>query len=237
MTNSSPSLKTGRIIAGSVIVLIGLILLLNKADLLHVPRYLFKWEFILIVIGLVLGINSRFSNPASFILILIGGFFLIEDVFQEYEIRMFFWPVLIIAVGLWFIFGGLLKGGSNFQKLNITDAELANDQYIRVNTVFGGTKRNVLSKKFKGGEVVTVFGGCDIHFEQSDLETPAVMEFTVLFGGVTIKVPAHWQVKSEVLSVFGGVEDKRQIPASPSSDKVLILKGNVLFGGLDIKYS
>jgi predicted membrane protein len=236
MSNSSSPIKSGRVIAGSIIVLAGLLLLLNKADLLIVPRWLFQWEFILIVIGLVLGINSKFSNPASFILILIGGFFLVEDLFREYEIRMFFWPILIIAVGLWFIFGGLFKPGANFKKLNLSEADLVGDQYIRVSTIFGGVKRNVLSKNFKGAEVVTVFGGTDIHFDHTEIEDTAVMDVTVLFGGVTLKVPSHWQVKSEVLSIFGGVEDRRSIPTGQAGEKVLLIRGNVLFGGLDIKY-
>jgi hypothetical protein len=94
----------------------------------------------------------------------------------------------------------------------------------------------VLSKNFKGAEVVTVFGGTDIHFDHTEIEDTAVMDVTVLFGGVTLKVPSHWQVKSEVLSIFGGVEDRRSIPTGQAGEKVLLIRGNVLFGGLDIKY-
>jgi len=49
-------------------------------------------------------------------------------------------------------------------------------------------------------------------------------------------VPSHWMVKSEIVTIFGGVEDKRVMSTViDTPDKVLILKGTVIFGGIEIK--
>ena len=53
---------------------------------------------------------------------------------------------------------------------------------------------------------------------------------------VALIVPAHWQIKSELITVFGGMEDKRQmLQNSEIETKTLVLKGNCVFGGVEIK--
>lgn len=49
-------------------------------------------------------------------------------------------------------------------------------------------------------------------------------------------VPPHWDLKIDVANIFAGIEDKRmylQTPADPA--KVLVIKGTIVFGGLEIK--
>jgi len=110
------------------------------------------------------------------------------------------------------------------------------DDYINSTAVLGGVKRNVLSKKFKGGEVVSVFGGNELNFSQADIQHPIVLDTTQIFGGTSLIVPPHWEVRSEVVAILGGVSDKRMmLPGGYDPNKVLIIKGVAIFGGLDIK--
>jgi hypothetical protein len=63
------------------------------------------------------------------------------------------------------------------------------------------------------------------------------MELTNVFGGTKLIIPAHWEINSELVSVFGSIEDKRPIqPNTTIGDKkVLILRGTTFMGGIDIK--
>ena len=54
-------------------------------------------------------------------------------------------------------------------------------------------------------------------------------------GGTKIIVPAHWEVRSEITAIFAGFEDKRQQPAALNPQKVLILEGTSIFGGIELK--
>jgi len=108
-------------------------------------------------------------------------------------------------------------------------------QLGEINSVFGGTKRKILSKDFKGGEINTVFGGNDIDLSQADINGTATFETNIVFGGVKLIVPAHWQIKSEVDCVFGTVEDKRRDTNVSAENKTLVLKGGVVFGSIEIK--
>ena len=111
------------------------------------------------------------------------------------------------------------------------------EDHIDSTAIFGGIKKNIVSKNFLGGEVVSVFGGTELNLMQADIQHPIVLEATQLFGGTTLIVPPHWQIKSDdMVAILGGIDDKR--PAYQQAydpNKILILKGTTLFGGLNIK--
>lgn len=112
----------------------------------------------------------------------------------------------------------------------------SSNDYLESVNVFGGCHQAVFSKNFKGGEIVAVFGGCDLNLTQADFEGEITIDVTAIFGGAKIIVPPGWRVKSEVTAVFGGLDDKRSIqPLAEGVDKILIIRGIALFGGVDIR--
>lgn len=113
-----------------------------------------------------------------------------------------------------------------------------NEDFIESTVVFAGVKKNVISKTFKGGEVTNVFGGSEINLMQADIEGTANLEVTQVFGGTTIIVPAHWDVKTEqMVTVLGNVEDKRPVNPNIGTEdrKTLRLIGTTVFGGIEIR--
>lgn len=111
------------------------------------------------------------------------------------------------------------------------------NDYIDSVNVFGGSHQSVYSKNFKGGEIVAVFGGCELNLSQSDFEGTIEIEIVAIFGGCKIIVPPGWLVKSEVTAIFGGLDDKRGVqPMGEGPQKLLILKGVALFGGVDVRH-
>jgi len=117
-----------------------------------------------------------------------------------------------------------------------TGTNYMGDDHIDTVSVFGGVKRTILSKNFKGGEIVNVFGGTDLDLTQADINGHVVIDITQLFGGIKLIIPPHWQVTSDVAAVFSSVDDKRRSMGTPlSTDKVLIIKGVSIFAGVDIR--
>ncbi len=229
---------------GAIILTIGGILLLDRMDLFYFPGWLFSWKTILIAIGLIMGINKRFEGIGWLVMILVGAFFLIDDIPGfPYDFDEYAFPIGIMIVG-GFIVGRAMFGSTakeaRANKWGKGDGLLASDEggedYFDLTTVFGGNKRKVFSKKFKGGETTCIFGGADIDLSQADMESTVVIDVVQIFGGVKLIIPSNWELKSDVTVIMGGVEDKRNVPltAGPSGKK-LILTGFVLFGGVDIK--
>jgi len=110
------------------------------------------------------------------------------------------------------------------------------DDFLDAVSVFGGVKKTILSKDFKGGEIVNIFGGAELDFTQADINGRVIIDITQIFGGTKIVVPSNWQVVSDIAAVFASVDDKRlRSTASPTNDKVLVLKGVSIFAGVDIR--
>lgn len=201
---------------------------------------------ILIAIGIGIGVGNNFKNAASWILIGIGTIFLINDIYYiPFEVRQYFWPVLVIAIGLVIV----LKPKSRWAKKKSAGDDAGDTQVevgsgsgtfgrndvLDVVSIFNGLKRTVMSKNFKGGESVTVFGGSEINLLQADFDKEAILDVTVVFGGLKLIVPKNWEVRTEVTSILAGVEDKRYSAVQVLPDeKTFVITGTVVFGGIDI---
>jgi hypothetical protein len=119
---------------------------------------------------------------------------------------------------------------------NIPPQSSYGDDHLDAVSVFGGVKKIILSKDFKGGEIVNIFGGAELDFTQADINGRVIIDITQIFGGTKIVVPSNWQVVSDMAAVFASVDDKRlRSTASPNNDKILILKGVSIFAGIDIR--
>ena len=187
-------------------------------------------------------VNSTGKVWAGLIIVIVGALLFLDNVGIDLPSWIFYWSNILIVVG---IFTGVkhnFKNGSGIILIPETDPnpkaeKRANEQdYLDSVNVFGGSNQIVYSKNFKGGEITAIFGGCDVNLTQADFEGQVVIDVTAIFGGTKIIVPQGWIIKSEVTAVFGGLDDKRGImPMADGQNKLLIIKGVALFGGVDIR--
>lgn len=242
--------ERGRIWVGIALLIVGGLFLAKASGVLF-PAWFFTWPVLLIGIGLFSGIKHRFRGIGWLFPLAIGGIFLADRLSTDINLRPYFWPIVLIAAGLFVIFRPKGRhcrrgGGRDDNALQIetqSGDETFNQQRvltdgtdaIEATAVFGGVKRNMLSKNFQGGEITTFMGGAEINLMQADFNGRAVIECTNIFGGTKLIVPADWDVQSDVAAIFGGVDDKRPPVANPAANKVLYLDGTCIFGGLEIK--
>ena len=250
--------RSGKVMAGMVLLAVGVILLLKNIGYFF-PNWLFSWPMALIVLGLFVGVKHNFRNPGGVILILLGCLFLAKKFFYFDILWEYVWPIIIILIGVWMIFGKNNRNrvysqetidfvpepsgpNPNFDQNNVAPETSPNyegateDDYLDSTSVFGGTKKLVLSKNFKGGEIVTIMGGAEINLTQADIQGRAILDVTQIMGGTKIVVPSNWDVKSEMAAILGGIDDKRIIqPGGVNPNKVLIIKGTSILGGIDIR--
>ncbi|MGN6533899.1 MAG: LiaF transmembrane domain-containing protein [Ginsengibacter sp.] len=249
-----------RIWSGLFLLSAGFLLLAYKMGA-PIPSWIFTWPVLLIVIGLFVGIKSKFHNPGSFIMILIGAIFFVDQSIPGIDFHNYIIPAILIGIGVMFLlrprgsrcsrhdrwqrkldrmngrFGNAQQNFENNSNASSTVNEVFNDnaEYLDVVSVFGGIKKNVQSKNFKGGEVVSFMGGSEINFMQADIQHPVDLEVNNVFGGTKLIIPSNWDVKSEISAVFGGVDDKRNFQNSiPDSNKIIRLKGSCVFGGIEV---
>ena len=109
------------------------------------------------------------------------------------------------------------------------------EDFVDSTSIFGGVHKKIVSKNFKGGDVVTILGGSEIDLSQADFVGTARLDVTQVMGGTKVIVPPHWEVRTEVSAIFAGFEDKRQQPAVLNPEKILIIDGTSIFGGIELK--
>jgi predicted membrane protein len=222
--------RSGRMMGGMVLVVIGLLFLGRQAGL-DIPHWMFSWEMLVITIGVYVGARHSFRPGGWMIAILIGGIFLADDMLYDLDLRHYLWPSIIILIGLFMIFRPRRARGRFWEPQSDS-----NENAIDSVNIFGGTKENIISKEFKGGYINNVFGGTDINLMQADIQGNAMIDITNVFGGIKLIVPGHWNIKSEIACVFGGIDDKRMVSKETSdTTRVLTLKGTCILGGIDIK--
>jgi predicted membrane protein len=112
---------------------------------------------------------------------------------------------------------------------------LSGDDILDTVSIFGGVNKTILSKKFRGGDIVNIFGGTELDFTQADINGRVIIDITQIFGGTKIIIPSNWQVVSDIAAVFASVDDKRMKNSKLDDNKVLVLKGVSLFAGIDIR--
>src|SRR5438874_9771868 len=93
-----------RVFSGVFMLIVGGILLLKTSHLILFPAWFFDWPTILLALGLFTGVKHRFRGGAWFMLMLIGGLYLFDRMNPGLNMERFIWPLIIIAVGLLFIF-------------------------------------------------------------------------------------------------------------------------------------
>ncbi|MFL5788568.1 MAG: LiaF transmembrane domain-containing protein, partial [Flavisolibacter sp.] len=190
----------GRIWAGMFLLIIGGLLLLKSMNYILFPAWIFTWPVILIAIGLFSGVQHGFRGGFWLIMILIGGLFLLNDINPTLQLRRYIGPLAIIAIGLVFI---LKPRRHNWRRWKYGDAQNETNSttgipgnvtvyptestdrtdFIDITSVFSGVKKNILSKNFKGGDIVCFMGGSEINLTQADFTGRIKIDTTNIFGG------------------------------------------------------
>jgi predicted membrane protein len=225
---------------GIILVIIGILLLLKTMGI-EFPFWVFQWYSLLILIGLLIGIGSAFRDKGGLIMMAVGAVFLLRDVYSDTPYREYAIPVVVILAGIFFMISNRRRRQTSEQQDGFTSGmtdeavEMHKSDVIDVAAVFGGVKRLVVTKNFRGGEAVAVFGGVELNLIQSDIQHPIELETVAVFGGIKLIIPSNWNVRSEAVAIFGGVEDKRDPNVIPDPNKTIVLKGSTIFGGIEIK--
>jgi predicted membrane protein len=220
-----------RIFIGILLVAAGAVLIAENLNLLswEMSHILISWPMLLVAVGLF-NLARKHYTP-GYIFTAVGLFFLtprILDVPDNFYRN--FWPAILIAIGIIF----LLQW--NRRPRNFMQPEKNLDDSIDEIAIFGGRDISVVNENFTGGKVTNIFGGSKINLLYSKPAPVCVIDVANIFGGTKFIVPEDWNIKIEVVSIFGGFEDRRSPSVISRSDpnKTVIIKGSCIFGGGEV---
>jgi predicted membrane protein len=143
-----------------------------------------------------------------------------------------------IKIQFWAVIGPLvlvLAGGSVvWRAFNRPTPEGAGDAYIRTFAIFSGSQLRP-TVPFEGADITAIMGGVKVDLSSAPMaHDTATIDVFALMGGAEIYVPRDWDVTVRVVSLMGGVSDKRR-PATAPATKHLVIRGMAVMGGVEIK--
>lgn len=110
-----------------------------------------------------------------------------------------------------------------------------NNPYAKVN--FGSSSKYLHADCLKTARFVVSFGALQVYFDQAQLSPDgAEIVLDCSFGAIELFVPKHWRVLESINTTLAGVENNTRYSSSIENAPVLTIKGNVQFGGIEIKY-
>ncbi len=228
-----PRVTTGMIV-GLVILSFGVVLLLRNLGILPGRHTWLFWPALLVIFGIhnLSRAGSASSQVWGLLLVAAGVYLGVDDLgFAPVPIDKL-WPVLLIGLGMLFLWRALRRERPAEQQ------ELDSTSVLNEFAMFGGVGRKINAPDFRGGDLFAAFGGHEIDLKQAGMNgNTAIIDANVIFGGITIVVPAEWSVSVQGVAIFGGYEDSTIQPKLEPGTvaRRLIVRGFAMFGGVDVK--
>jgi predicted membrane protein len=219
------SLMTPRLIVGVAIALFGVVLVLDRLNLVIADQVLRLWPAVIVAIGAVMFSQSRRAGGGvnGVIVMLIGGWLLLNSIgIVRVGFWEMFWPMILIGIG----------------------SVLVLQAFRRRTREMSGIKRVSTAARFRGGEITAFMGGAQLDLRQATIPPgeEAALEIFIIMGGCEVVVPSSWTVVTPLVPIMGGIEDKRLAPLPGGTESIggrpaprLVLRGMVLMGGIEIK--
>lgn len=223
----------GKIVLGGLFIFFGVGMLLQQLGLWEFHNIISTWWPLILIFAGAMQLSAKSSSKTSgIILLLLGIYFQLKELdIIDVSLVKFFWPILIIAIGVSII----MPSGKARERF--IGREVNQDVVDNV-TVFSAVKSRNISRNFRGGSLVTVFGGIDMDLRNADLSPDgARIDATAAFGGIDILVPPDWKVVIKGIPLFGGWSNKTNMNEYNIEGQVKVLTVNCFcaFGGLEVK--
>lgn len=221
---------TGRVVFGFVVIALGVLFTLDNLGLIDSGDILRAWPVLMIGYGLMrlIGFMGPQNPMGGVLLVGIGGWLLLHNYGLITLDPWDLWPVILVLIGVSMVMGSLTRKRAN-------SPDTLESSTLHAFALMSGTERKVTTQDFRGGDITAIMGGHDIDLRSARIpQGEALIDLTVWWGGVDIRIPPDWVVASEALPIMGAVEDNSHAPTGPITGR-LRLRGLVLMGGVEVK--
>lgn len=237
MENRSGGHQLFRIVLALAFICFGLIALGNNLNWWNIDDlFLEWWPLILVLIGIISILTPGGSWGGGIFLIFLGILFLLHS-HGIYDIEDLVWPALLIMIGI--MVWPRKKRASKIPDSNQTSGSgtfhaTNADHVFNINTLFNSQKEIIRDDQLAGGHGTAVLGNLELDLRQSSPKSGAYLEFTAVFGNITLLVPADWNIIKHGGPVLGKVNDHRNAPIGMNDEKKVTMELNAIFGSIDV---
>ncbi len=218
-------------IIGIAILSLGVLFLIEIFNPAFVIDFSIVWPIFLLIITFYYIVKEKRIGVGKALLLFLGVWSLLVNLDLIYEPYVdAFWPIVLIIIGAFIIITTL---DSKQISKSVRDSKLEHNRKKYIG-ILGGSEEKVITDDFKGGDVYCIFGGVDLDLRQANLKEDVVLNVYSIFGGGTIFVSDHYNLICNSTALFGGNDNKADIPHKKGA-KTLTINLISVFGGTEIK--
>jgi predicted membrane protein len=159
------SAMTPRLIVGLAIALFGLVLVLDRLNMVVADQVLRWWPLVIVAVGALIFSQSRRVGGGvnGVIVMIIGGWLLLNSVgILRVRFWEMFWPLVLVGIGSMLVLQALRR---RTREASSGDR----DNNLNVFAVLSGVKRTSTADRFRGGEITAFMGGAQLDLRQATI--------------------------------------------------------------------
>ncbi|HSG78541.1 MAG TPA: hypothetical protein VLD62_03095 [Acidimicrobiia bacterium] len=220
------TLDPGRLVVGISLVMVGVVAILDGADVVGWADVVADWwPTAVIGLGVAHAATDRRVSWGSGGLVVLGALLLLGTmgVFGERGLAIV-WPVLLILVGTAVIVGWSLRR-----------TVVEEPSWSRV-IVASAPRLVVRSDRFERGDLTVIAGSARVDLTRTRLDAGGGrMSVTVIAGSVEVVVPEGWRVVVRGVAVLGGWDDTTSRRVGEDAP-TLEVRALAVVGGVDVRH-
>lgn len=224
-------MMSGKRLWGIMLIVVGLILGLNVLGITNIDIFFDGWWTLFIIVPCLVGVfDDRENRTSNVIGFCIGFAFLLV----AQDIINFRLVMKLIIPFVMVVVGISFLFGDKLKK-NVSEKFKSfnkNDLECIVAT-FSEQKINRDNEKFDGCNIDAIFGSVKLDLRRADISKEIVIKASSIFGNIEILLPGDANVVLKSMPIFGEVSNR--LRNQKDNKKTVYIEAFCLFGGVDIK--
>lgn len=227
--------KMSNVLWGLLFIVLGVVFGLSAFDVIEIKDIFFDgWWTMFIIVPCTIELFRSRDKTGNIIGIVVGVVLLLacQGILTFDMIWKLLIPVIFVIIGLSLVFKDAFMGKAKKSAFKRFNERKGKEDVQKAS--FGTKSIKYDGQTFYGNDLTAIFGGIDCDLRGAYITEDVIINATAVFGDVDIFLPENVNVQYKSTGIFGGVEDKRRLPALPDAPTVYV-SALSFFGGVDIK--
>ena len=216
---------------GVLLIVIGVILGLNVLGITNIDLFFDGWWTLFIIVPSFIGLFQDKEERISNVIGLCIGIALLLAAQDIIKFETIF--KLMVPFVLVVVGLSILFRDGIKKKVTEKFKEIRKGDLESIVAMFAEQKLHKDDESFKGANLDVVFGSVSLDLRKANLGNETVIKASSIFGGIDIMLPDDVNVHVKATPIFGGVSNK--LRNHKDNKKNIYIDAFCLFGGVDIK--
>lgn len=220
---------------GIVLIVLGMVWGVNALGLARIDIFFPGWWTLFIIVPCFISLFNKDKDKTGDLIGILVGVCLMLGCLGVLHFGMI-WKLIVPVILVICGVSMILKDSLKSKIIKEVEklSEEGSNEREEYWAAFAAQKIDFDKQDFKGCKLEAVFGGIKCDLREAKIKHDVVISSSSIFGGVTILVPDDVNVKIVSTSLFGGVDDKRK-SATKDAKVTICIESTCLFGGLEVR--